>query len=115
MSPAIKAALASLPALWTTEGRDTDDLVLPLRFACRWHRLAWYPVEKDADVLFGLTLMTVPKWRHFHVSELTTSYGGQPVTMDPAHVPMRAPRVPEVAIHDLCDLTPFTATKPKVL
>lgn len=114
MGEGIEDAVAKLPPLWTTESLETEDIVLPIRLASRWHRLTWYPVERGGDVLFGLTLWTVPEWRHFRIDELLHSYAGFPVTVDRAHVPQRVPRVPEIAIHRLDDVTPFAPNRPKV-
>lgn len=114
MDDAVEKALAHLPPLWTTESRETEDIFLPVRLSSRWHRLTWYPVERDDDVLFGLTLWTVPEWRHFRIEELDRPYGGFPVKVDRTHVPQRVPRVPEIAIHRLDDLTPFAPSRPKV-
>jgi hypothetical protein len=105
-------ALSDLPPLWDSEARDTEDLVLPVRLSCRWHRLTWYPVERTDDVLYGLTLETVPRWRHFHLSELMTRYGGHPVLLDPDYRPLPATLVTELAESCLLDLTAFVATKP---
>lgn len=114
MNDDLAQALAVLPPLWTTETRDTEDLVLPVRLTCRWHRLTWYPVERSGEVLFGLTVMARPEWRHFHIEELARSHGGFPVTVDRAHVPQRVPRVPEIAMHRFDDLTPFAPSNPRV-
>ena len=114
MATDLDQQLSALPPLWTTEGKDTEDLVLPLRFACRWHRLTWYPVEKTGDVLFGLTLVTTPAWRHFHLSELAVNHGSHPVRIDGSHVAQRAPLVQEVALNCFDDLTPFLSSSPRV-
>jgi hypothetical protein len=114
MATDLHLQLSALPPLWTTEAKDTEDLVLPLRFACRWHRLTWYPVEKTGDVLFGLTLVTTPAWRHFHLRELAVNHGSHPVRMDASHVAQRAPLVPEVALYRLDDLAPFVPSSPRV-
>jgi hypothetical protein len=114
MTKVIADALGRLPPLWATEARDTEDIVLPLRLTCRWHRLTWYPVERDEDIVFGLTLTTLPQWRHFHLDELVRPYGGHAVKLDPAHVAMRAPHVPEVALHCFDDLAPFTPSTPRM-
>ena len=109
---ALLAATEKLLPLWSTEARATEEIVLPLRLACRWHRLTWYPVERTDDVLFGLTLRTIPEWRHFHLSELTAGYGGHEVRLDPAHVARRSPAVTEVKLHAFDDLTAFIPTQP---
>ena len=109
---AILAVTDKLLPLWSTEGRATEEIVLPVRMASRWHRLTWYPVERTDDVLYGLTLRTVPEWRHFHLSELTAAYGGYEVRLDTAHVPRRTPAVAEVRIHVFDDLSPFIPTQP---
>lgn len=114
MDDEIDKALAHLPPLWSTESRETEDIVLPVRITSRWHRLTYYPVERSDDVLFGLTLVQRPEWRHFHIHELDRTYGGFPVAVDRTHVPQRVPRVPEIAIHRLDDLTPFVPSRPKV-
>jgi hypothetical protein len=107
-------SLSDLPPLWDTEARDTADLVLPIRLACRWHRLTWYPVERTDDVFYGLTLETVPRWRHFALDEVMARYGGHPVLLDTDHHPALAPAVPELAEAYLLDLTPFVPTRPKL-
>ncbi|HLO75165.1 MAG TPA: hypothetical protein VK196_01760 [Magnetospirillum sp.] len=107
-------SLSDLPPLWATDGRETAELVLPLRLACRWHRLTWYPVERSGDVLYGLTLETVPRWRHFDLSELMARHGGHPALLDPAHRPAAATAVPELADALLLDLSPFHPTKPRL-
>ena len=105
---------ADLPPLWATEARETAEIVLPIRFASRWHNLSWYPTERSGDVLFGLTLVTVPAWRHFHVTELTDRHGDHPVLIDRTHRPAPAPEVPALAGACLLDLTPFHPTKPRL-
>jgi len=107
-------SLSDLPPLWDTEARDTADLVLPIRLTCRWHRLAWYPVERTDDVFYGLTLEMVPRWRHFSLDEVMGRYGGQPVLLDPGYSPAVAPLVTELAENHLLDLTPFVPTRPKL-
>ncbi|WP_374470247.1 hypothetical protein [Phenylobacterium sp.] len=114
MDETIARALAELPPLWTTESRDTDEIVLPVRLSTRWRRLTWYPVEREGEIVFGLTLVTVPEWRHFHVEEFGRLYGGFPVAKDASHLARRVPRVPEIAMHRLDDLTPFVPSRPKV-
>ena len=106
--------LADLPPLWDSEARETADLILPLRLSCKWHSLFWYPIEQTGDVYYGLTLETVPRWRHFHLSEMMTRYGGHPVLLDTDHRPALARTVPELAKASLLDLTPFMPTKPKL-
>lgn len=106
--------LADLPPLWDSEARETNSLILPIRLSCLWHRLFWYPIERTGDVFYGLTLETVPRWRHFHLSELMSRYGGHPVLLDTEHRPAVAPMVPELAQATLLDLTPFCPTQPKL-
>lgn len=106
------AATEKLPPLWSTEAQATEEIMLPLRLACRWHRLVWYPVERTDDVLFGFTLRIVPEWRHFHVSELTARYAGHDVLLDQSHIPRPTITTAEIRIHRLDDLTPFLPTQP---
>ncbi|MBX9803916.1 MAG: hypothetical protein K2Y04_14290 [Caulobacteraceae bacterium] len=111
MSDALSAT-DKLPPLWSTEAKATEEIVLPLRLSCRWHRLVWYPVERTGDVLFGFTLRMLPEWRHFHASELTARYAGHDVVVDAAHLPRPATATTEVRLHKLDDLTPFIRTRP---
>ena len=109
MTPADLSILQTLPPLWTTEGTETQDIVLRLRFACAWHNLTWHPVEFDAglQVAYGLTVRMVPEWRHFSVGELTAVYGGVPVLHDGRFVGGRVPLVPSVRRHALDDISQF--------
>lgn len=115
MSETIVEMLSRLPPLWSTEARDTAEIVLPLRFTCRWHRLTWYPVERSGHTLFGLTLRTVPEWRHFDQSELTGAHHSRSVHLDWTHVARTVPQVPEVRLHDLADLSTFAPIAPEVV
>lgn len=105
-------ATDKLPPLWSTEAKTTEEIVLPIRLSCRWHRLVWYPVERTDDVLFGFTLRIVPEWRHFHASELTGRYAGHDVVVDGAHLPRPVTTTTEVRLHKLDDLTPFIPSRP---
>lgn len=104
------AGLSDLPGLWELEGRETAELVLPLRYRCPWHDLNWLPIEYDqaSGIAYGLTFHRVPAWRHFHVQELLQSYGGQPVLVDRSHLPEFVPRVGDVRLYNLYDPSPFT-------
>mgnify|MGYP001806156575 CR=1 FL=1 len=106
--------LNDLPPLWATESLETDQITLPLRLSCCWHGLTWFPVERSDDLFFGLTLQTIPAWRHFHISELITRYHGHPVLLDKEHQPALAPEVPEIARSHLLDLSPFYPSEPFV-
>ncbi|MEN3164111.1 hypothetical protein WI697_18870 [Tistrella mobilis] len=99
--------LADLPPLWATEARETAELVLPLRFRCRWHAMNWFPVEREGDILFGFTTRVIPEWRHFHVGELLGRHQGDPVLIDRAHHPALVPDVPDIRAHRLDDISPF--------
>lgn len=102
-------SLQCLPPLWTTEGTETQDIVLGVRFTCAWHAMAWYPVEYDAklEVAYGLTVRSVPEWRHFHVRELGVTHGGASVVHDKKFVSGRVPLVADIRRHYLDDITPF--------
>ena len=107
--------LASLPALMSTESRETAELTLPLLYRCRWHGLSWLPVEAGpGPVLFGLTVRIVLEWRFFDVRELETTYGGDAVELDHHHLPAPAHEVSLVRLHRLDDLTPFLPSNPRV-
>ena len=106
--------LVTLPPLMTTDARETTELVLPILYTCKWHGLAWLPVEASGPVLFGLTSRIVPEWRWFDRRELETSYGGERVVLDAHHVPAPAHEVSLVRLHRLDDLTPFVPSRPRV-
>ncbi|WP_019647228.1 hypothetical protein [Novispirillum itersonii] len=104
--------LTDLPPLWSTDARETDQLVLPFRLSCRWHQLTWFPVERTDDVFYGLTLRTIPEWRHFHLRELTARYGGHAVLTDPDHIPAPASEIAGLVHHALLDLSRFHPSDP---
>ncbi len=101
------AIIERLPPLWTTEARETAELILPLRFRCRWHNMNWYPVERSGNVLFGFTSRVVPEWRHFHIGELLGPHHDDPVVFERGHRPVPAPDVPDIRAHRLADISPF--------
>jgi hypothetical protein len=103
--------IADLPPLWDSEARETGEIILPLRFRCPWHALTWYPVERDGDILFGLTTRIVPEWRHFDVSEIMGRHHGHPVVVDRDHRPAPVPQVPHIRDAHLADITPFVPSK----
>lgn len=105
------AALATLPPLWATEACETAELILPMRFTCRWHALSWYPVERDGDVLFGFPTRIVPERRHVHLRQLLDRHHGDAVVRDANHRPAAAPDVPEIWAHRLDDITPFRPSR----
>ena len=108
-NPEILKRLMLLPKLWATEATETSDLSLPLCLKCKWHNLLWYPVEFDPNrnIIYGLTIKTIPEWRHFYAEELFRQYQKQAVIIDNNHVCIPAPEVPEIARFMLDDITPF--------
>ncbi|MGD9637521.1 MAG: hypothetical protein AB7U85_00505 [Alphaproteobacteria bacterium] len=109
MKEEILQRLKLLPKLWATEAIETSDLSLPLCLRCNWHNLLWYPVEFDEqrNIIYGLTVKSIPEWRHFHVEELFKQYQRQPVIINSNHICVSAPEVPEIARFMLDDITPF--------